>query len=57
MSPEIDVDKYIDEINRKRTRNGRGNARDAGGNERDESQTHEGWPQPKPLPSGLTPVE
>jgi hypothetical protein len=58
MSPVIDVDKCIDEIKRERARKGGGSGRDGGGNGRDGGQqTNEQWPQPKPLPAGLAPVE
>jgi hypothetical protein len=58
MSPAIDVDKYIDEIKRERTRKGGGNGRGGDGYGPDGRQPrNEQWPQPKPLPPGLAPVE
>jgi Protein of unknown function (DUF3987) len=36
---------------------GGGKGRNGGGHGRDEGQTNEQWPQPKPLPAGLAPVE
>ena len=43
-----------DEIGRERIRKGGGNGRNE---DRSGKQTHEQWPQPKPLPAGLVPVE
>jgi Protein of unknown function (DUF3987) len=51
MSPVIDVDKYIEEIKRERAENGDGKGRNGG------KQPNEQWPEPKPLPAGLAPVE
>jgi Protein of unknown function (DUF3987) len=54
--PMIDVDEYISEIRRKRAKKDGGNERDRGGNGQGGGQ-QTNWPQPKPLPAGLAPVE
>jgi hypothetical protein len=54
--PMIDVDEYLSEIRRKRAKKDGGNGRDRGGNGQGGGQ-QTNWPQPKPLPAGLAPVE
>ncbi len=53
------IDEYIAEIRRQRGENGsaknRGN--DGSNGEDGGQQTKQAWPQPKPLPAGLAPVE
>jgi hypothetical protein len=46
-------DEAVDSPPHERARKGGG----SGGNGRDGGQTNEQWPQPKPLPAGLAPVE
>jgi hypothetical protein len=50
-------DEAVDGPPRERARKGGGNGRNGDGSGRDGGQTNEQWPQPKPLPAGLAPVE
>jgi uncharacterized protein DUF3987 len=51
-------DEEVDSPPREHARKGGGNGRNGNGSGRDEGQqTNQQWPQPKPLPAGLAPVE
>jgi Protein of unknown function (DUF3987) len=56
MSDQIDVDEHVAEIRRRRAEKNGGNGGDRTGNGRDGGPEIK-WAQPKPLPSGLAPVE
>ena len=53
------IDEYIAEIRRQRGENGSAKNRGNGGGNGEDGgqQTKQAWPQPKPLPAGLAPVE
>ena len=56
MSDQIDVDEHVAEIRRRRAEKNGGNGGDRTGNGQDGGPKIK-WAQPKPLPSGLAPVE